>query len=219
MRSMKEFIKDDIVHAAKSLFYNEGYQKTTIRRIANVLGIYHSNVLYYFKNKESILKVILEEFYEKFLELIYEIQEEMTVFELILCTIYIGDGFISFNKKFQHLYFESTEIVIEILYQYALEYYPKIKNEELNPLLESKYLIDVAVIVHAQKEIHKIYQKNESKLPYSYLSSYITNLFANIQEVDKKTLEKAQLTAKKIARVVDYSRLNIFDEQYRIKLV
>lgn len=214
---MKDSIKEDIIHTAKTFFYNEGYEETTIRLIAKKLGIYHSNILYYFKNKDSILKIIFEEYYAKMLELIYEINDNLPPTELILCTISTGINFSRYNKKFQLLYYKSTDIIIEILQQYALEYYPRLK-EESSSIMKSHYLIYLAMLIHAEKEMHKLDTNPEFKINFSSTHQMTFDLFANVLELNKEDYNNAKQTAVSIARVIDYSKLNIFDDRYRIEL-
>ena len=51
---MKQDIKENILHASKKLFYTKGYDNTSLRSIADEVGIHHTNILYYFKNKQEL---------------------------------------------------------------------------------------------------------------------------------------------------------------------
>jgi len=47
--------RDEILLAAKELFLREGYQATTIRRIADVVGVSAPALYLYFRDKDAIL--------------------------------------------------------------------------------------------------------------------------------------------------------------------
>jgi len=56
----KQETKEKIVDVAIELFNKKGSAKTSTRHIADVMGISVGNIYYYFKNKEEIIRRILE---------------------------------------------------------------------------------------------------------------------------------------------------------------
>lgn len=60
---MKQDIKENILHASEKLFYTNGYNDTSLRSIADELGIHHTNILYYFKNKKELGDVVYSMLY------------------------------------------------------------------------------------------------------------------------------------------------------------
>jgi len=52
--------KEQILKSIAELFYQKGYEKTSIRDISTSLGITVSGVYYYFKNKQEILFTIID---------------------------------------------------------------------------------------------------------------------------------------------------------------
>ena len=56
----KQETKEKIVDVAIELFNKKGSAKTSTRHIAEVMGISVGNIYYYFKNKEEIIRRILE---------------------------------------------------------------------------------------------------------------------------------------------------------------
>lgn len=73
LRSLAEIedigdIKKRIIAKSSKLFITQGYNKTTIRRIAEESGLGRGHLYYYFKKKENILLQI----YKSFLEKIYK---------------------------------------------------------------------------------------------------------------------------------------------------
>src|SRR5271166_3490229 len=53
--------RGEILAAAKSLFLEEGFERTTMRRIAAVVGISSTALYVYFADKEAILRAIAEQ--------------------------------------------------------------------------------------------------------------------------------------------------------------
>ncbi len=51
----------DLVRAAAQLFREKGFERTTVRDIANAVGMQSGSIFYYFKSKEEILLVVMEE--------------------------------------------------------------------------------------------------------------------------------------------------------------
>jgi AcrR family transcriptional regulator len=53
--------RDRILHAAARLFHERGYQGTTVRDIADVVGILSGSLFHHFRSKEEILLEIMRE--------------------------------------------------------------------------------------------------------------------------------------------------------------
>jgi len=53
-------IREEIISAAKDMFYEHGYQKASLRDIARKVGTTQAAIYYHFRNKEEILYTIIE---------------------------------------------------------------------------------------------------------------------------------------------------------------
>lgn len=53
--------RDRILHAAAGLFHERGYQRTTVRDIADAVGILSGSLFYHFRSKEEMLLEIMRE--------------------------------------------------------------------------------------------------------------------------------------------------------------
>ncbi len=60
MQTKNEELKLKILAVAQSEFLKNGYNKTTLRRIAELLDISHSNIMTYFKNKADLFDKLVE---------------------------------------------------------------------------------------------------------------------------------------------------------------
>jgi AcrR family transcriptional regulator len=61
--------RDEILMAAKELFLREGYQATTIRRIADVVGVSAPALYLYFKDKDAILIALCDQTFAAMIEI------------------------------------------------------------------------------------------------------------------------------------------------------
>ena len=76
--------KKKIVSAAWRLFYEQGYDDTTVDEIIRASGTSKGTFYHYFKGKDALLTSLSELFDNKYEELIQEMPEEMGNFEKLL---------------------------------------------------------------------------------------------------------------------------------------
>ena len=53
--------RDEIIEAAKALFYRRGYAQTSFSDIVSYTGIQRGNIYHYFKTKDDILDAVIEQ--------------------------------------------------------------------------------------------------------------------------------------------------------------
>ena len=51
----QELTREMIMNVARNLFVQQGYQHTSMRKIATELGYSHGSIYYHFKNKAELL--------------------------------------------------------------------------------------------------------------------------------------------------------------------
>ncbi len=62
----KEEFRREILNAARELFINEGYERFSMRRLAEKIDYSATTIYLYFKDKDDLLFAICEEFFEHF---------------------------------------------------------------------------------------------------------------------------------------------------------
>lgn len=67
--------REEILQAAKELFLEEGYDSTTIRRIADRVGISAPALYLYFKDKEALMLALCDQTFGHLIEAIGEIEK------------------------------------------------------------------------------------------------------------------------------------------------
>lgn len=83
-KDKKRKTKKNIVSAAWRLFYEQGYDNTTVDEIIRASGTSKGTFYHYFKGKDALLTSLSELFDNKYEELIQEMPEEMGNFEKLL---------------------------------------------------------------------------------------------------------------------------------------
>ncbi|MBS0223999.1 MAG: TetR/AcrR family transcriptional regulator [Proteobacteria bacterium] len=68
--------RDEILWAAKKLFLKEGYEATTIRRIADAVGVSAPALYLYFKDKEAIMLALCDQTFGGLIERMGEIEKK-----------------------------------------------------------------------------------------------------------------------------------------------
>jgi AcrR family transcriptional regulator len=69
--------RDEILAAAKELFLEEGYDSTTIRRIADRVGISAPALYLYFKDKEALMLALCDQTFGHLIEAIADIEKQV----------------------------------------------------------------------------------------------------------------------------------------------
>jgi AcrR family transcriptional regulator len=87
--------REEILHAAKELFLEQGYDATTIRRIADRVGISAPALYLYFKDKEGLMLALCDQTFAHLIEAIGEI--EKTVADPLERIRRFGDAYAHFG--------------------------------------------------------------------------------------------------------------------------
>ncbi len=65
-----------VLHTARTLFSEQGYDATSLQQIADRMGVTKANVYYYFRTKEAILEALLHPFAEAHTALFDKVEAE-----------------------------------------------------------------------------------------------------------------------------------------------
>jgi AcrR family transcriptional regulator len=68
--------RDEILVAAKELFLRDGYEATTIRRIADVVGVSAPALYLYFKDKDAIMLALCDQTFASLIELMEAMEKQ-----------------------------------------------------------------------------------------------------------------------------------------------
>lgn len=96
----KNKTKSKIVDAMYNLIVTEGYEKASIGKICDSIGITKAAAYYYFKSKEDIFLEIVKQSYEiDFTNLFTKLQQTKSKDEYIDMVIYIGHSLVDVYKN------------------------------------------------------------------------------------------------------------------------
>ncbi len=71
----KEKLHDNIIAAALEMFIEEGYEKVSIRKIAEVIEYSPATIYLYFKNKDELMFLVQQKAFDQFFELLAPVLE------------------------------------------------------------------------------------------------------------------------------------------------
>ncbi len=162
---MKEFTKDDnknkILEAMFHLVAKQGYEKTSMREIAETAGMQKPSLYYYFKSKEEIFLETIANYYDSLMVIQEEDLEEIDspeAYQRFLVQVGV-EYFKSFeeNQELQQFYCEVNlqSLRIPSLGEYFVEYEAK-EKEIYRKLIEkgqSFYAITQSIQRQAETEL------------------------------------------------------------------
>lgn len=201
-------IKDmekNILLVSTNLFINQGYDKTTIRQIAEAAGIGRGHLYYYFRKKEDILihilKQIINKIYDDVIESSNDTNEIMLSYALIQC---IYTYTLVYNEKLFRIYIQASDIeIVRREAQNILIDLCKKKAKEMNyDICEKDICLSVTIGFAGECELLKRFYNGDKNFDIDSIVRSITStrlLLLNIvnhQEVNE-IVDKAMLEAKK----------------------
>ena len=121
---MIQDLKEKIITTAETLFYENGYENTSLRNVADKLGIHHSNILYYFDSKKALGNVIYGRLYNTISSQILKLIPDKDKYYLAT-NLRLHYKVMYWDKKIFRLYSEfiNAGIVTEYILPNAVENY------------------------------------------------------------------------------------------------
>ncbi|MFJ8528883.1 TetR/AcrR family transcriptional regulator [Bacillus sp. NPDC094106] len=98
----QELTREMIINAARGLFIKQGYQHTSMRKIAAELGYSHGSIYYHFKNKAELFYAMVEQDFQLLNQKLDEIIDQKLPREEQLKAVLFG--FIEFGLQNQSYY-------------------------------------------------------------------------------------------------------------------
>lgn len=175
MQILKEKIRENIIDAAREAFTKEGYEKATLKDIADKADISVGNIYRYFKSKEEILAEIIGNFKESVLS--YSIKSKNT--------------FVNATKKEYKLFIELfSKIIVDNYNDFRLT-----TQNKTNPYILGfrDFILDLSV----NSVMESIYETRVDKVvSRAWTIACFEGLSSIIEEStkpDKKTVERIEV--------------------------
>ncbi|MFA0815280.1 MAG: TetR/AcrR family transcriptional regulator [Anaerofustis sp.] len=206
-----EETKSIILQTASKLFYEMGYQATTVRDISAVSGVSLSRLNYHFHSKAEVAATVCKAFLKNINDQVYRTILPITNDLLLKDVIHIrliAKGFISDDPRMQFYYEIACEnIVAEILTQSSFLHFVE-QSEYLSlgkrtEILRAYSHIFVAVLVEFMKSRHE----GDPKLDEEQFLDLFSDMHLNLLDVAKdkrnELLQKAKEITKKMSFLMD----------------
>lgn len=211
MSSKKIDLEEQIIKKSFNLFLINGYEKTTIRQIAEAVGIGRGHLYYYFKKKEDILLFI----YRKILNKIYELisNHDMNDTELLLNYAITQCLYTYTIVRYQNLfriYIEASKVpVIKKEYiNILIDLFEKKAAETHYKVSEKDIYISVAMGCAGEEELLRRYYNKEIDLDIEdIIKSVISTRLILLNIIDKKEVDEIVYNAIDIANKLNIDEL------------
>ena len=209
----------NILKISTELFLNQGYDKTTIRQIAEKSGIGRGHLYYYFKKKEDILihifKQILNKIYDDVIESSDDKAEILLSYATIQC---IYTYTLVLNEKLFRIYLQGSNIeIVRRAAQDILIDLCKKKAKDMNYNISEKDICFSITIGYAGEcELLKRFYHGEKNFDIdSIVKSIISTRLLLLNIIDYKQVCLIVDKAMKEAKKFDYNniieKLHIFE--------
>lgn len=206
-------IKEKILEAAKELFLEQGFAKTTIRQITKKAEFKNqASFYYYFKSKEEIVTTMVSRFYHQIFDLEDEINLDQNDDILIFCFLQL----IVFNKlylieKSRNLVIEAEEHldlnnILNATPRYTNLTYEIIHKNHID-IPEEKIHYYINIYLAGVERTFKSIENNSLKMPLEDASNYLQTLFLELIGIEKSVISEKIAKAKLVYDSIDKQML------------
>lgn len=212
-------MEKNILKVSTELFLNQGYDKTTIRQIAEASGIGRGHLYYYFKKKEDILIHIFKEIINKIYDDVIESSDDKTEILLSYATIQcIYTYTLVLDEKLFRIYLQGSNIeIVRRAAQNILIDLCKKKAEDMNYNIREKDICFSVTIGYAGEcELLKRFYHGEKDFDIdSIVRSIISTRLLLLNIIDNTQVNIIVNQAMEDAKQFDYHdiirKLHIFE--------
>ena len=208
-------IKKRIIAKSSKLFITQGYNKTTIRKIAEESGLGRGHLYYYFKKKENILLYI----YKRFLEKIYKyIIDNHTLGSSTLVSYavsqYLYTNIIVNSEALFRIYIEASKVdiirkeYVNILIDLFNE---KVKESEYD-FSEKDIYLSVTIGCAGESELLNRYYEKSINLNLDEIIKSIIRTRLLLLNIDSDEIKKIIDETMKIASKIDIEEMKTIEE-------
>lgn len=202
--------KSQILAAAIELFALNGYEKTTMRKIAEKVGIQSASIYYFFGSKESLLNTIFEEFELNFAHYrnptaeILKAAEAKPLSEVLSMMFYTfgspteRDRMIAISRVILSLKYENDDaqrLIDKVLIKAAVDYGVEVLRalHSLGKIKESDFLwtaftFQSFAVALFEENLRHLKPYVEGKTEYEDGIRFICSTFAEILEPSKEVV-------------------------------
>ena len=212
-------MEKNILKVSTKLFLEQGYDKTTIRQIAEASGIGRGHLYYYFRKKEDILIHIFKQILDKIYDDVIESSDDKTEILLSYATIQcIYTYTLVLNEKLFRIYLEGSHIeIVRRAAQNILIDLCKKKAKNMNyDISEKDICFSITIGYAGECELLKRFYNGEKDFDIdSIVKSIISTRLLLLNIIDYKQVKLIVNKAMDEAKKFDYNniieKLHVFD--------
>ncbi|SHI65820.1 transcriptional regulator, TetR family [Dethiosulfatibacter aminovorans DSM 17477] len=204
--------KNNITNAAKSLFYLQGLNSTTVQKIADLASVNLGLLSYYFKTKNNIIIAIYSDFLNSIRETVLNElgkDKESCLVNMVIIRIFYDVVFSDSNNL---RFFRETiekDIIHNLLEEVTINNYINI-SESNGISIEKDKLKTIAIFESGGRiNLLKNYFNNNFEMDLDNMLNTIISNTPKLLCVNKDEIHKHMVDSKKIQESMDYSKLKL----------
>ncbi|MDO5011742.1 MAG: TetR/AcrR family transcriptional regulator [Intestinibacter bartlettii] len=211
MSNKKIDIEEQIIKKSFNLFLVNGYEKTTIRQIADSVGIGRGHLYYYFKKKEDILLYIYKTILNKIYGLIsnHHMNDTELLLNYAVTQCLYTYTIVRYESLFR-IYIEASKVPV-IRKEYVnilIELFKKKAPETHYNATEKDIYISVAVGCAGEEELLRRYYNKDIDLDIEdIIKSVISTRLILLNIIEKKQVDQIVGNAIEIANNLNIDEL------------
>jgi len=204
--------RNNIINASKSLFYLQGYNNTTVQKIADLASVNLGLLSYYFKTKNNIIKIIFADFFDNLDNIVCDVcnkEEDLILFYMIKERVAYD---IIFNNPNNLRFFKETInelVVVKIMEDYSLNNFIAINKK-------NGYNIDINLVKcysllenGGSVNIIKKYFSDELIISYEDMVNVLIGCTPRLFGIDNDAINKYVLRTKSLQKDINTSRVKL----------
>lgn len=202
--------RNNIIHVAKTLFYFNGYKKTTVQKISDLANVNLGLLSYYFKTKKNIVKICFVEYLDKINHFVLEeVDSDDDILQLLVShRIFFDIIFKNANNLSFYKEIVCNKIIYDVMYDFVLSKYKEINENKNFNLDEDIIKCLVCVELGGRCKVLSNYFNNQFDITYDDLVNVLISCTPKLLNIDKKTMDNYIVESKKIVKGLDYSYIN-----------
>ncbi len=202
--------RNNIIHVAKTLFYFNGYKKTTVQKISDLANVNLGLLSYYFKTKKNIVKICFTEYLDKINHFVSDEVDSDDDILLLLVSHRIFFDIIFRNANNLSFYKEivCNKIIYDVMYDFVFGKYNEINEKENYNLDEDIIKCLVCVELGGRCKVLTNYFNNLIDTTYDDLVNVLISCTPKLFSIDKDIMYNYLTESKRIVNNLDYSCIN-----------
>lgn len=169
------------------------------------------------------MKQVIRNFYQTVRMQVENLHVVLTPVELLLFYTSVHLKYVEMDEKFKQLYYESTEVILEVLYQdFIIHLYPQVDekaSEKSSEQSRKEYFMDLVVLLSSEKQLN-LYRKNYwISITDDEMRQYFAKLNLKLLDIDDETINRAFETIDSYIDRIDFRALNIFKNDVSIPVI